>query len=127
MFRDQDSNRIVQHCVYSTVYLLGCSAQLNYNTIIDGGNSLCCAQDYCNSVKLFLEFIANLSATTTNNVLQVTSSTTSYNVGQVTSSTSKLTSTTNCIPTASPTGEFIPFLMSSGMFLLFRTCSSLTL
>ena len=67
--------------------------QYNHNTV-DRGNSVCCIEDYCNSEEKFLEFRANLSATTTNNV------------GQVTSSTSKLTSTTSWIPTASPTGEF---------------------
>ena len=103
----------MQHCVYSDLYRIVCAVH-NYNTA-DGGNSLCCVQDYCNSVELFLEFIANLSATATNNV------------GQVTSLTSKLTSTTIWMPTASPTGEFNLFFMSSGMFLLFQTCSSLTL
>ena len=62
---------------------------------MDGGHSLCCVEDYCNSEEKFLEFRGNLSATTTNNV------------GQMTSSTSELTSTTSWIPTASPTGELI--------------------
>ena len=81
--------------MYSILYRIAC-AQNNYNTV-DGGSSMCCAEDYCNSEERFQEFIANQSATFTNNV------------GQVTSSMSKLTSTTSWIPTASPTGEFILF------------------
>ena len=88
----QDSNRIVQHCAYSILFRIGCT-QHNYN-IMGYGDSLCCVEDYCNSEEIFLKFRANLSATTANNV------------GQVTSSTNKLTSTTSWIPTALPTGEF---------------------
>ena len=90
VFRDQHSNRIIQHCVYSPLVWLGC-AYHNYNTI-DRGRSFCCVEDFCNSKEKFLEFRGNLSTTTTNNVGQVTSSITIYNVGQATSSTSKLTS-----------------------------------
>ena len=92
MHYHKNSNTIIQHCMYSILYRVAC-AQNNYNTV-DDGSSMCCVEDYCNSEEMFLEFRANLSVTTTNNV------------GQVTSSTSKLTSATSWIPTALPTGEF---------------------
>ena len=127
MFHNQDSNITLQHCVYSRLYRIACE-QYNYITV-DSGISFCCAEDYCNSEEKFLEFRANLSATTPDNVGQVTpstsklTSTTSYNVGKVTSSTSKLTSensynvgkvtsstsnlksTTSWIPTVLPTAS----------------------
>ena len=117
--QDWFSKRIIQYCAYDTPYNRESCAQHDYNTV-DGGKTLCCVKDHCNSIKHYFEFRVNLSATTTNNVGQVATSTsmlisaTSYNVGKVTSSTNNLTSTTSLIPTAtiwiptaSPTGEFI--------------------
>ena len=86
-------NLVIQGCSNSFVYRAVC-AYYNYYTL-DNGTSFCCVGDYCNSVENFWEFRANLSATTTNGVVQGTSS------------TDNLMSETSWIPTASSTGEII--------------------
>ena len=84
--RHHSSNRIIPQCAYGQIYRLGCVTH-GYDTI-DVGNSLCCETDYCNSVEAFLEFRANQSHTTDDEVEETTD----------------LTGTA-ILPTASPTGE----------------------
>lgn len=95
--------RILQHCVYGLLQNVACGTHVN---TMDGGRSLCCSQDYCNSMERFQELLANQSSTNT------------PSTDNATISTSILTGATSGISTLSPTGEFVHFFMSNGMFLL---------